>query len=123
MKPELPLKINVHTIANGITREASRTSSDICTAESPPSKEVTDVVRPTRNESPVLGQPALFSILVQTSLLGAWGAVTQSTMRTTKNPTMCTHSTIASTSGSFRTRAVLKKMQTTAAAIARSVAW
>lgn len=61
----------------------------MCTAESDPINEDTGPVKPTRQESPMLGQPPLLSNLVKTILAGVLvGARVQSGMRMAKKPQM-----------------------------------
>ena len=56
--PRIPLTTIVHIIALGNTFEALFNSSAICAAASPPMKEPTGVIEPTKHASPTaVGQP------------------------------------------------------------------
>lgn len=83
----------------------------MCTAESGPIRELTEVVRPTRNAKPLEVHPALFCSPVQTSELGAFGANIHSGISTPKNPKTCRIRTKPSISGSLRTRKVFTMTQ------------
>lgn len=140
-RPAIPLVMSVQSMAIGNVLDASRTSSathinqlhplnpnhrptpnlHICTAESGPINEFTELVIPTTNASPAVGHPALFCKPDQTSLLGAISAITQRVTRMAKKPVMCSTSIVASMRGSLRAKKVLKMQPMDAAAMARRV--
>lgn len=57
VNPSNPLKNVAQTMAEGRTRPASLSSSDMCAPASGPKKHHNGVVMPTRHESPVLPHP------------------------------------------------------------------
>jgi len=94
----------------------------ICAAESDPVNDITAVRSPTSAEVPSLFQPPPLLKVVKTSLALALGARTQSGIKIAKKPQMWMRRRIASTSGSFLARKVLKKMENAATAMMRRVA-
>jgi hypothetical protein len=84
--PRAPLKSADVIMARGRVTAASLISSDICTAESAPSKVYTGVSNPTMKDNPLDDHPPRFVIEPKTSDAEARGDRTQREMRTAKNP-------------------------------------
>jgi hypothetical protein len=94
----------------------------ICTEQSYPIKAVSGAVSPIIDESPVVGQPPLFSKLSRTSEAFPRGESTHIGMNTAKNPAKCKIKMQPSTKGSRTARKVLKKMAKTMMPMVRRVA-
>lgn len=112
-KPKAAFGPTVHIIALGIVIEASWSSSDMCTEQSYPIKAVNGAVNPIIDESPVVGQPPLFSKWNRTSDAFPRGARTHIGMNTAKKPARWRIKIQPSTKGSRTARKVLKKMAKT----------
>jgi hypothetical protein len=95
----------------------------ICAAESEPVNEMTAVRIPTSADVPSLFHPPPLLKVVKTSFAFARGARVQRGIKIAKKPAIWIRSRIASTSGNFLARNVLKKMENAATAIISSVAW
>ena len=108
--PSKPLNTVVQIMLCGKVIEASRSSSDMCTAASAPSNGSTAGTNPTSAETPVELQPPKLLNCVKTLCASPRGPKTQSGMMMPKKPKTWMIRTRASIKGSFLASTVLKKI-------------
>lgn len=119
--PRLPLKKADVMMARGRVTAASLISSDMCTAESAPSKVYTGVSNPTMNDSPLDDHPPKLVRVPKTSDAEPRGDNTHNVMSTAKKPRMWMIRTAPSTIGNLLARKELNMMQKATTAMTNKV--